>query len=217
MIGAVKMRYYQFREQWQSSGFLSAVKFAVYRCEEAVPVEKRLDLLKPLQPPPDADELELVELSRENPPTAHYPLQSRREKAFVNLAKGYRAFALVRNGTVIADLWYVTSERPAGSGIERYLQWFDIQLGRDEAYMFDMHVFPDARGKALATFFLASVLHAMRESGFGKVYGYFDAHNFPALWVHRLLGYQERPRVLVRKLFVHESARSIPERAASSG
>ncbi|HJV66429.1 MAG TPA: GNAT family N-acetyltransferase [Geomonas sp.] len=211
MIRVLRMRYFQFIEEWQASGFLTAVKFAIYRCEEAIPVEKELASLKELKPPTDDAELKLAELTRENPPVGlAYPLKSRREKAFVNLGKGYRSFALVRQGVVIGDVWYVTRDTADATNIDRYLRWFGIDLGPHEVYMFDMYVFPDARGKALATYFLSSVLHTLRDNGFTRAFGYFDAHNFPALWVHRLLGYRERPRVMVRKVFVHESASSLP-------
>jgi GNAT superfamily N-acetyltransferase len=207
MIRSIKMRYFQFLEQSHKSGLASALKFCVYRCEEAVPVEKDLTALKPLPPPPDGETLELREFTDQIPAAGiDYPLKSRGEKAVINLARGYRYFVLVRDGVAIADLWYVTKESATADGIRKYLRWFGIELGEKEAYMFDLQVSPDARGKAHATYFLASVLHRMQEKGFSRVYGYFDAHNIPALWVHRLLGYKERPRLLVKKLFVYERA-----------
>ena len=209
MISMLRIKYLQFLEHRRQEGWLSACRFTFYKHEEAVPVEKDLTALRPVKAPAGGTP-ELVEIGPENflclPLT--YLLRSRRERAGRYFALGYRSFAMVRDGKVLGDLWYVTRQSGRFDPPHPHLGWFGIDLGPRQAYMFDMWVDPGERGNALTTWFLGSVLHEQRRRGLEKVYGYFAAQNVPALWVHRLIGYQELPRFIVRRFLLYETARA---------
>ncbi len=209
MSSLPRLKYLQFTEHCREKGFLSACKFTLYKCEEAVPVEKDLSTLRPVKLPAGAVP-ELVDLGPENfrERALNYPLGSRRERAERNFRLGYRSFAMVREGRVVGDLWYVTRATAKTGRIHPHLQWFGIELGPNDTYMFDMQLYSADRGNALSTWFLGSVLHAMRSRGHAKAFGYFDARNIPALWVHRLIGYRELSHHIVRRVFLYETARA---------
>ena len=116
------------------------------------------------------------------------------------------SFAMVRDGVVIGDLWYVSRATSRAPRLHPHLQWFGIDPGPDEVYMFDMQVDPNERGNSLTTWFLTSVLFKLRENGYNKAYGYFAAQNVPALWVHRLIGYEEKPHFVVQRFLLYETA-----------
>lgn len=209
MIATLRIKYLQFLEHRRQEGLLSACRFTLYKYEEAVPVEKELSTLRPVKAPAGGAP-ELVELGPENfhSLSLTYPLRSRRERAGNYFARGYRSFAMVREGKVLGDLWYVTRQSARAETPHPHLGWFGIDLGPQQAYMFDMYVHPTERGNALTTWFLGSVLHELRRRKVEKVYGYFAAQNVPALWVHRLIGYHERPRFIVRRFLLYETAQA---------
>jgi len=140
-----------------------------------------------------------LEISMEqlNSGQLRYRVKSRRLKARRNLQIGYRGFALVDKGEVLGDVWYVTS---AGCGSEMPdLEWLDIQLGAEDVYLFDMHLVKEHRGGGTARHLLVGALNQLKENGYRTAYGYYVSHNIPALWIHRMLGYEEVSRIIVRR------------------
>ncbi|HTP67170.1 MAG TPA: hypothetical protein VMJ66_17395 [Geobacteraceae bacterium] len=210
MIRLLRIKYYQFTEQWQKDGFFPACKYSLYRCEEAVPVEKDLSTLDALKPPPDSDDCSLAELDGQSSCSVpfHYLLRSRKEKTVLNFQKGYCTFVLVKNNQAIADVWCTAGTTKPGGTTHPDLKRFAITLNPGECYLFDMFLSLTDRRKGMATFFVNSVLHALKNKGFKKVYGYFDAKNIPALWVHRLLGYKEMPRYVIKKVLLFETVKA---------
>ena len=65
------------------------------------------------------------------------------------------------------------------------LQKFGINLGPDEAYMFDFFIFPEYRGSTAGRDISHVAINTMKTKGISKYYGYFFSDNFPALWWHR--------------------------------
>lgn len=210
MVKLLKEKLYQFIELWKKEGLLPASKFAIYRYEEAVPVEKELSTLDVLKQPEGVGDFNLIEVNEQNYCSGNfeYPLQSRKEKVFVNIENGYKTYVLIKNNQVVADVWYATNTAAYSNPIRNYLIWFGIDLKPDEVYLFDMYLSPDERGKGMAAFFMGSVLQSLKEKGIKKVYGYYDAKNIPAMWVHRLLKYHELPRLKISKLLWFEFAKA---------
>jgi GNAT superfamily N-acetyltransferase len=204
-----RMKYLQFREHAQEHGLLSALWFTLYKTEEVVPVEKDLSELKPLKEPKGGG-LQLLDLGPENFAACglDYPLESRRERAARYFRRGYRNIAMARDGKVVGDVWYVSPGTARTRRIHPHVRWFGLDLRDDEVYMFDMRVHSDERGGGLATYFMGSALRHLREKGVRKAYGYFAAKNTPALWVHRLLGWRERPRFALQRFFLYERVKA---------
>jgi GNAT superfamily N-acetyltransferase len=205
-----RTKYLQFREHAAENGVRSACRTALYKRERIVPVEKDLSELKPLPERPAGDGLRVVDLGHESfgESGLRHPLASRRERAPEFLRRGYRNLVLARNGDVVGDVWYVTRATARTREAHPHVQKFGLDLGDDGVYLFDMHVSSGARGGGLATYFMAAALSHLRERGMRRAYGYFVADNLPALWVHRLLGWRERPRLALQRFFVFEIIRS---------
>ncbi|WP_242335978.1 GNAT family N-acetyltransferase [Anaeromyxobacter sp. SG66] len=216
MTSAWRFRYLQFREYARDHGLAAACRFALHRSEEAVPIEKDLSALKPVAAPPGPG-LELFEIGPENVDrfALDHPEESRGARVKRYLERGYRTLVMTRGRKVIADYWYVGRRTARTRGIHPHLRWFGIDLGEDDVYMFDMHLAADERGGGMATYFMSRALHHLRAAGVRRAYGYYDAGNLPALWVHRLLGYRELPRVTIHKFLWLETA--FPKVARVSG
>lgn len=206
MLSLLRVKYFQFLEHWHKDGFLSACCFTLYHRDEEVPVMKELTALPPLKVSEDG--LTLIEVSPESfsPTKIKYPLRSRQERVELYFQKGYRGLAMVLDGKVVGDLWYVGRDTAQTPEIHPDVQRFKIDLADKEVYMFDMHVGAEQRGGGLATFLLSSALHHLNDRGYHKAFGYYSAGNIPALWVHRLLGYQELPRLIMRRFFLYRTA-----------
>lgn len=208
MIRWFIVRLNQFLELYKREGLLFAIKFSIYANDEAVPVEKDLSELKPVKKTLENAHIRLIEMTENDlkKKEFEYPLKSRYEKAVRNIKKGFKTFAIVKNNHIMGDIWYVTKSSSKLKIVHPDLKLLGITLGSDEVYLFDMYVTPDERGKAIATSFMGSVLHTLKNRGFNKAYGFFVANNIPALWVHRLLGYKELQRISVKRyLFIQTS------------
>jgi len=205
MLSLLRTKYFQFMEHGRQEGFLSACKITLYKYEEMVPTVKDLATLRPLLP--------ILDLGPENfySQALDYPLRSRRERTENYFRRGYRVFVMVQDGRVVGDLWYVTRQTAKTQSIHPHVVWFGLDLADDEVYVFDLQVNIDQRGGGLTTHFHGRILEILRERGFRKAYGCFVAANIPALWMHRLIGYRELPRCIVRRFFLYEVARPKPE------
>jgi GNAT superfamily N-acetyltransferase len=207
----LKVRWHQFREHGREHGLREAVSRALVRDEEAVPVVKELSTLKPLTRDLTHEGYRIVHVDGpdELDPSLGYSLRSRYERAqlFVR-ERGYQSILLVEGTRIIGDMWFAAPGHSRVDGVHPHARWFGFDM-TDAAYMFDTHVETDRRSKGLSTLFWSTALHHMRERGFRRVYGYFDANNTPALWVHRLLGYEELPRFRVRRTLLVERAVSL--------
>ncbi len=208
----LKVRLHQFLEHQREHGLRSAVTKTLVREEEAVPVVKELADLKPMTR--DLTEEGYRVLFLDGPgdldPGLRYPLRSRRERAHLFLERGYQSILLADGERVVGDVWYAAPGHSRVDGVHPHARWFGFDLA-DAAYMFDMHIESDRRSRGLSTVFWGTTLHRMRDLGFARVYGYFDAANTPALWVHRLLGYQELPRFRVKRFGLVERSAPLDE------
>lgn len=208
MLSLLRLKYFKFLEYWHQHGFLSACCFTLYHKDEAVPVAKDLNAIPPVKVSEEG--LHLIEVAPDTFPSMVFktPLRNCQERAEIYFRRGYRVLALVREGTVVGDLWFVSRKTARTPGIHPDLQRLKIDLADDEVYMFDMHVSSQQRGGGLATHLLSSALHHLHNRGYCRAWGYYSAYNIPALWVHRLIGYQEFPHFILRRFFVYRTARA---------
>ena len=203
----LKVRLYQFLEHQREAGFRAALSKSLVREEEAVPVVKPLSALKPLARDLTEEGFRIAHLDgpADFDPHLRYPLRSRRERARLFLDRGYRSILLVDGDRVLGDVWFADPRYSRVDGAHPHARWFGFDLTH-AAYMFDMHVDTSKRSQGLSTLFWATTLHRMKDRGYDRVYGYFDADNTPALWVHRLLGYEELPRFRIQRYVLFERA-----------
>jgi len=202
MMREAQIRFYQVFEAWRAKSISSALNNAFFTGKEAVSVEKDLSSLKPLSLLKDHREFTFMGILKDPPGKEPlvYPLKSRCLKMLRNLDRGYQGFAIVNGNEVVGDLWCFTPQTVLKGKNHPDLEWLDIHLNEKEAYLFDLYVKPEERGKGLVNLFLWKTLNALKEKGVTKVYGYYLTDNLPALWVHRIMGYKELKRVKRRRL-----------------
>jgi GNAT superfamily N-acetyltransferase len=197
MLKIFRIRWHQFLEEAKGKSLQEALRKFTAKCiatnQIVVPVYNNLSTLK--QPPKtDATAaLEFLVVNKDNQ-TAVEPMiktTSRRLKVEHNTQSGFYAFAVVSNGEIIGDIWCATPREVMTEPIHSDLPWLGITCGKNDAYMFDMYVVPDSRGKVVTSYLLGSALTHLKQAGFDKVYGFYEKNNLPALWTHRLFGYSE--------------------------
>lgn len=200
-------RYHQFREYWRNKGLYAAVARALYKEEEVVPVEKKLETLEKVQPKILEDGWHILDFPEHDSTHNKFEhfIPSRRESAKYYLQRGYKGVGIVNEGMLLGDVWYVSGKVGSNKNQHPHVKKFGFNLGQDEVYMFDMFVAADQRKGGMATYFLSSVLQHLHNLGFKKVYGYFSLNNKPALWVHRILGYNELPHVYIKRIIFFET------------
>jgi len=196
MIDILRIRWNQFLEEARQKSLQVAFKKAVAKClmtdRIVVPVYNNLSELK--QPKAEASSsLEFLVIDQANVAAVAGMMKtkSRRLKLLHNTKAGYYAYAVVADGEIIGDIWCVTPKTAKTVPMHHDLPWLGIDCAGNEAYMFDMYVVPDSRGKVTASHLLGSALSHLKEAGFVRVYGFYEKDNLPALWTHRLFGYSE--------------------------
>lgn len=177
-----------------------------------VPVCLELSALKQAARTDDCALLEFVVVDRTN--AASIGLMndtfSRRLKGIYNTGNGYYAYAVLSGGKLIGDIWCASARHITRDPVHPDLVWLGITCKDNEAYMFDMYVAPGSRGKVATSFLLAGALAHLREQGYARVYGFYEKANLPALWTHRLFGYQELPNRKITRVLLYEHSEALP-------
>lgn len=216
MIESMRIRWNQFvevaREKSPADALVKSASSYLHLNRIVVPVYNDLSSLKPVAlKEEETAGLEFAVLDRDNAGSLapKNKVASRRLKGFHNTRHGYYAYAVLRGGEIIGDIWCATPQRVQGTPIHSDLSWLGIDCGADEAYMFDLYVVPEHRGKAVTGFLLANALRHLKESGFSRVYGFYEKANLPALWIHRLFGYAEMGDRRVTRLLAYRKSEEV--------
>lgn len=135
---------------------------------------------------------------------------SRRLKGACRTESGYHCYAVVAGGKIIGDIWCASPRNIQCRPLHPDLEWLGIQCGENEAYLFDMYVTPESRGKVVAGYLLSGALNHLKEQGFERVYGFYEKNNLPALWTHRLFGYRELPNRKISRLLLYRKSEVLP-------
>lgn len=177
-----------------------------------VPVYHDLSELKQNLKPEETAALEFVVLDQGNAGTlaGMNKIPSRRLKGTYNTRAGYYAYAVLSDGEIIGDIWCAAPGRVKEHPIHPDLTWLGIECGEREAYMFDLFVAPGSRGKVVTGFLVGNALKHLRESGFTRVYGFYEKSNLPALWTHRLFGYKEMNMRKISRVFLYQKSEALP-------
>ncbi|GFO68492.1 hypothetical protein GMLC_20710 [Geomonas limicola] len=197
MFSMLRIRFHQFLEEARQKSLTEAVKKTVGKClfndNIVIPVYNDLSDIKKIKSE-ETNGLEFLVVDQRNLGLAERMMKtpSRRLKLSVNNKAGYYAYAVACDGEIIGDIWCATPKQTKKNPLHPDLPWLGINCQDDrEAYMFDMYVIPDSRGKVTTNYLLANALNHLRKSGHDRVYGFYEKDNLPALWTHRLFGYSE--------------------------
>jgi hypothetical protein len=125
-------------------------------------------------------------------------------RAAAALARGYRGYVGFAGDELAGYYWWVDAEiEPHHSDIARY--GLDIELQPGEVYGFDFYLLERHRGDGKSMEFLHKIEVALRERGYGVLWGYVVAGNKPARWLYSLRGYKPVRKVASRRLLGRRS------------
>jgi ribosomal protein S18 acetylase RimI-like enzyme len=123
-----------------------------------------------------------------------------RAKAERYFRSGFRGVAVRHEGEVVGAVWSVTRDESRLRSVHKDLRRLRVGISDGEAYMFDMYIEPEHRGLALSTALFRAGFRLLHARGISKVKGYYAVDNLPALWMHRVIGYEEVARVRVTQV-----------------
>ena len=208
MLEYVRMRLAHVTETLNENGLKSITKEIIYKNRIAVVVKKELrsELAVPLgQNGSEAICAEITQATLND--GLHNQYKNRELKAASYLERGFCGFGLFLDKEVVADIWYYWPHRTPGVHSHKDLDWLGIQCPENTVYAFDMFLNPRLRGQNLAPFFQGSFLVHLRDLGAELAYGYYWLDNLPALWVHRMLKWDEVKRLEVTRFFNYRKAK----------
>jgi len=135
-----------------------------------------------------------------------FAVPSRHIKAYRNLKRGLRGFAIAEGSVIVGDVWCVSPKSTNTDARHPDLELLGIICKHDEAYGQDMLISPTRRGNNLAVPLHRYLQRTLKSEGYGKLYGYYWNDNIPAMWMHRMLRYKELPKRRVSRFFFLKKA-----------
>ena len=216
MLESIKLVYHQVIEAYTEGGMKAIFRSRVFWNRLATPVVMELSTSD--IPPAghlQSNAIQFVEIKIEDLQTGRwsFAILSRGLKAWRNLKRGFRCFAIMEDSTVVGDVWCLMPHKDGKPISHPDLKMLGIKCEKGEAYAFDAFIDPVYRGKALAVP-LQKFLHAsIKKDGCQKVYGFYWNDNLPALWMHRMVRYKELPKRCISKFFflVKSEGTGLPE------
>ncbi len=204
MLTSIKIVFHQVIETLAEHGVKGIFRPRVFWNRCAIPVE--MDLLTanlPLAGQLNTPEFKFVEITIDDLRDGKwtFAVPSRGLKAVRNLKRGFRGFAVLKDSTIVGDLWCITPRRDGKRIYHPDLQMLDILCGAGDAYAFDMLISSTYRGKNLAVPLQKTLQAVLKMEGCQRVYGYYWEDNLPALWMHRMLKFKELPKRRVSRFF----------------
>jgi len=202
MYYTLRIRLNQILEKWKSEGFRHVLNEIYFTRKEVVPVKKGLQSIKPYQLKKQQLNLKFIHLLNYDDQCIDlkFGLKSRQIKCVRNMEIGYKGFAAIEGNKVLGDIWY-TSKKTCQKDIPHSdLPWLGIEIGENDVYLFDMYVSPSAKGGGMVNFLMGNALFHLGKEGYQNAIGYYVSDNLPAMWAHRIMGYEEMSRILIKRL-----------------
>lgn len=119
-------------------------------------------------------------------------------KKFFN--QGFSVIAAIRQDSIAGDLWYFQVYDEKNMPDHPHMKWFGFQLEIAFIYMFDMYIAANERGHGIEKLLLDHAFKFFAHQGSTKIYGSYRKDNLPALWMHRVAGYEEIFELQVRRI-----------------
>lgn len=184
---------YKCFQKVKSEGIIDTFKEFIYFNRIMIAIEKNLT--------PQASILEksmkVIFVNKHNYMEYHNIFNLRRVGYYCK--KGAQSCLLFDNDMCIGyQLWTVDSQF-------KDLKNLDIQLNSNEAYEFDLYVYPKYRGTKAARILTAETDNYLISKGISKIYGFYYSDNVKALWWHRAyLKCKEIKRVKIHRILFFE-------------
>jgi hypothetical protein len=211
MLESITLVYHQMVEALAEGGVRKVLLTRVFWNRLATPAVMELSTsnLPPTAHLQDAN-FQFIELKINDLQAGKYSfaIPSRGLKALRNLKRGWRGFAVIENAIVVGDMWCITPNKDEKRIFHPDLKMLGVTSEEGDAYAFDMFITPDYRGKNLAVPLQKSLHATLKMEGCPRVYGFFWNDNLPALWMHRMIKYQELPKRCISRFFIFVRSRA---------
>jgi hypothetical protein len=210
MLDYLHMRLIHVRDALRTGGIKPLLREIVYRDRIAVVVGKDLKDVPPNVHLPRDHSGVCAEITPAmlDDAAIFNQYRNRELKAAHYLKKGFRGFGLFVGQEIVADLWYYRPSPGAGAAIPKDLEWLGLECPMNSVYSFDMFLNPKLRGQNLAAFFQSSFLRHLRDLNVERAYGYYWQDNLPALWVHRMLKWEEIKTLRVSRVLAYRKTKA---------
>lgn len=210
MIDYIKLAFYMLYDYLAEGKLSELFRLVIFRNRIAVPTE--IDLTKMQFDKINFDEdFQFIELKTDelNSKKWEFAVPSRRIKAYRNLKRGQRGFAVTTGAVIIGDNWNVVPDDARNVIKHPDLKMLGIECKHGEVYGLDMFIAPDYRGKKLAVPLLLYTLTTLKLEGYNKTYAFYWEDNIPAMRMHRKLKYRELPKRRVSHFFFYEKFENV--------
>lgn len=135
---------------------------------------------------------------------------SRADRYFeASLAQGFHGFVALKGAELVGYYWWVDRDSdPPHPDLWLLGSGFEMESG--DVYGSSLFLLEEHRGGGAAGDFLHHVETALKERGYGRIWGYVDSTNRPARWLYSTRGYQPMWKVVHRRFLFFKSRKSIP-------
>ena len=170
-----------------------------------VPVVKDLTSLTQQPDPLQNSGYRFVELKPDDLQTGkwNFSVRSRYFKALRKIKKGMRGFALVKDTTVVGDIWCVAPSDQKNPIDHPDLRMLGIACKKGDAYAMDIFIDPAYREYKLGAPTLLSLQLMLKQEGWHRLYAYYYDDNIPSKWMHWMLKFTELPKLRVSRFFFY--------------
>ena len=213
MLDNFLVAFHQTVEASSQGGLKEIFRQRVFWKRKATPTVMDLTSTTSTNMPHVDSEIKFVELQIDEILSGmlRFSVPSRYFKARRNLMRNLRGFAILKENVVMGDIWCAVPKEDSALVIHPDLEMLGVNCESGDVYAFDAFIDRKYRGNNLALP-LQRFLHlTVKSEGYKKVYGFYWDDNLPALWMHRMLRYQELPKRSVTRFFFIQHATYIEQ------
>lgn len=116
-------------------------------------------------------------------------------------ANNYRVMLAILGDVPIGYVWWTDDQVRVQGTQHPHIHRYDIKLGHREAWGFSLDLLPHHRGDGKADDFFHLFQMKLHELGYTVLWGSAQKDNLPAIWLHRMQGFEEVKTVTSTQLF----------------
>jgi len=204
MIQLLLIKINQLFEKIKSQGILNSFIEIIFINKKIITFEKDLTDYKVDLKIINNTEIEIKNISKVDHKLNYiFPNKSRYLKVINNKENGFECFLFIRDNKILGDCWFATSLDADKKLLHKDIHLLKVRPEQKSAYMFDMYVKKEERGTNVSSTLLKYAYQCFKERGITKIYTYVIAHNTPAIWMVRTLGFKELNKLKMHRFFFY--------------
>lgn len=203
MFENILLSVYLIRDAVNQKAILQLFRDQVFFARVLIPVTIDLTTLNDQQNPFQNSDYQFIELNYEDlrARNSTFSIRSRYFIALRNIKRGLRGFILLKDATVISDIWCVVTKNQHATISHPDLDMLGITCTDGDAYALDMFIDPAYRGKKLAVPIHQSLELILKREGWRRIYAYYYEDNISSKWMHLMLKCKELPKLRASRFF----------------